>query len=299
MTNPARLNPNYGKGVHTLDIELASSEEVYEGLKRLFASPDYQPPLLPRAAIRVNELIREPKVAVTDVVAVLQEDPVLAAAMLRRAQSPAYATKVPPRSLQDAASRLGLQTMRDIVWEVAMKAKVFKHPGCRQFMEELGKHSVATGRVMRLVASYTSLYDESAFLVGLLHDIGLVASAHALADDSRRRRKKIDLKEYGSILADCHEDAGSVVAKLWELPPELVMVIGSHHNPVIQGYAHPLIAAGIVAEAIVCTLGAGLELGFQRLSHPSPALLKTSLTTLSIDEKHLERLVEKSRPLLQ
>lgn len=295
--NLARLNPNYGRGVHHIDADVPDAAQIDAGIDRLFEAPDYQPPLLPRAAVRVNELTRDPNVNTNEVVAVIQEDPGLAVAILRRAQSPAYATKVPPRSLQDAASRLGLNAMRDLVWEVALKSKVFRHPACKSFMEDLGRHSIVTARVMRLVAGYTSLYDESAFLIGLLHDIGLVTAAHALAEDSRRRRAKLQINDYAFALHECHERCAERVTQAWDLPAETRLVIGSHHQPEMDGFVHPLIATCVVAEAIASALGVGVVLGSKRFDDPTPVALRRSLESLSIGEKQLETLIEKSRPL--
>lgn len=294
----ARANANYGKGVHTIDLSIASEEDITEALKTTFASPDYHPPLLPKVAVQVNELIQKPRSTLTDIVAVVQRDPVLATAILKRAQSPAYATKIPPRSLQDAASRLGLRGMRDLVWEVSLKAKVFRHPACNDFMERLFHHSLLVARISALIAAHLRFEHKSVFLLGLLHDIGLLASTVALADASRRGRHKLALDEYAGIFRDFHEEAGASVAKLWGLPEEWVEIIECHHRPVKGGSINSTNAILVVAEAVSTAVGGAIELDRQNLDQPNQEVFSKAGSALGIDAEQVQAFVDKSAAMV-
>ena len=45
---------------------------------------------------------------------------------------------------------------------------------------------------------------------------------------------------------------------LWSLPDEIQMVVGAHHQVLIQGFAHPLAATVCIADEIAHELGVGI-----------------------------------------
>ena len=48
------------------------------------------------------------------------------------------------------------------------------------------------------------------------------------------------------------------MARLWTLPEEVTLVVGSHHHPRVGGFSHPLISALQVAEFLVGELDLGM-----------------------------------------
>ncbi|HJK98512.1 MAG TPA: HDOD domain-containing protein [Polyangiaceae bacterium LLY-WYZ-14_1] len=263
-----RHDPRYGHGQHAIDSAEAAEalllhESPLEGLRRVFSSPDYHPPPLPSVALRVHELTKRPDVPMGEVVGLIERDAMLAAEVLRLAQSPFYATKVPPQSLDDVAARLGLNTLRNLVWEVAA-GRVFKVPAYQPAMENLRAHSVAVARLSRLVSSYTAVNAEQAFLCGLLHDVGWVACLLALAEGARSRGAAPPaLADVVDEVGTIHGEAGATVARLWSLPGDLGLVLEHHHDPRIQGFVHPLSAVVAIANDLAVERGAGLDLSLQ------------------------------------
>src|SRR5690349_20922299 len=88
------------------EAETAGPEELKQRLLGLFRSPNYHPPVLPAVALALTELSRRPNVAFTDVIATLERDPIIAAEVLRVAQSPFYSSRTPIKSLHEALNRL-------------------------------------------------------------------------------------------------------------------------------------------------------------------------------------------------
>jgi HD-like signal output (HDOD) protein len=231
--------------------------DVVAHLQRTFASPAYQPPMLPEVALEVMQLSQRPDVRFEEVVALLQKDAVLAARVLSLAQSSAYAARSPIQTLHQAAVRLGLTTMRDVVLQAAIHMKVFRVPGYEAAMERLARHSAAAAHVTRAVCRRTSVEAEYAFLCGLLHDVGFAASLLALADDPAWRRSTFE--ELAPVLDEVHEEASGLLARLWKLPEGLQRMVASHHEPRPGGKAEQVNAALIVAEQLCWEAGAGLE----------------------------------------
>ncbi len=231
--------------------------DVVAHLHRTFASPGYQPPMLPEVALEVMQLSQRPDVKFEEVVALLQKDAVLAGRVLSIAQSSAYAARSPIQTLQQAAVRLGLKAMRDVVLEAAIHMKVFRVPGYEAAMERLARHSAAVAHVTRAVCKRTNVEAEYAFLCGLLHDVGFAASLLALAGDPTWRRATFE--ELGPVLDEVHEEASAVLARLWKLPEGIQRLVATHHDPAPDGKAQALNASLVVAEQLCWEAGAGLE----------------------------------------
>jgi len=230
--------------------------DVVNHLQRTFASPTYKPPMLPQVALDVLQLAQQADVKFTEVVALLQRDPVLAARVLSIAQSSAYAARSPVLTLHQATVRLGLKTMRDVVLEAAMNMKVFRVPGYEAAMERLSRHSTATAHVMRAVCRRTRVESEYAFLCGLLHDIGFAASLLALSNDPTWRAATFE--ELAPVLDEVHEEASAVLARMWHLPEPIQKLVADHHEPAPGGGGEQVNASLIVSEQLAWEAGAGL-----------------------------------------
>lgn len=257
-------------------------------LLRLFSSPSYRPPLLPRVALEVIALSRRQDVTFDEVAAVLEHDTVLAAKVLSLAQSAAHARRASILSLRAATVRLGLKAIRDLVMEAAVGLRVFRVPGYEPAMERLSRHSTATAYLMRSVCRRTAIEGEYAFLCGLLHDVGIAACLLALSDDARSGT--VPFEAVGSVLAEAHEEASGVVTRLWGLPEEIQRVASTHHRLEACG-PRAVNAALVVAEGLAADLGAGLhpgapgaELGALPLDRSSPELFAAACEAIGLDE---------------
>jgi len=87
-------------------VDSIDDRALLERLRGRFADPTYQPPLPPTVALQIYELSKKPETPFDDVISLLETDGLLAAEVLKLAQSPEYATRIPPRTLREAVSRL-------------------------------------------------------------------------------------------------------------------------------------------------------------------------------------------------
>lgn len=259
MVAAARRALSYGRGVVELDGKFVDSHEVLAQLTRVFRAPDYEPPLLPSAALTLLDIVRRPETSSRDVLAVLEHDPLIAGRVLRVAQSPVYGAMTPVRSLEQGISRLGMNTMTEIFFHVSMSSRVFRAKGYETIMDPLRLHSVAVAHVARLVCRATSLPDEYAFLCGLLHDVGIAAGLIVLAD-VRAPNRPPPFDEVAQPVLEAHTEAAAIVCRAWRLPPDVTMVVEHHHFPRIGGVVHPMAAAVALAEEI-CASHGFVELG--------------------------------------
>lgn len=256
-----RHEADYGLGQHVISESQLPVEELELQRKLLarFRSAGYQPPVLPTVALDVMNLSRRPNVNLDELVTVLARDPMLAARTLQVAQSPVYASRVPARTLADAAARLGLRALRDIVMEVALNMKIFRVPAYAEPMERLRRHSTATAHLARMVAQEVRVDAEFAFICGLLHDVGIAGALFAVSDPTSGMTPPKDQSLLWPAVNTVHEEAGSEMARLWKLPPDIVSVLRHHHQLAIGGKVHPLAAIVCIAELMAEQLGAAFS----------------------------------------
>jgi putative nucleotidyltransferase with HDIG domain len=288
--NVRKTDPGYGLGTHDIDanpFELANPEELQQTLLTIFRSPTYRPPVLPNVAIELTELTRKTTASYDEVASALQKDPLIVAGVLKVAQSPLYGGRLPVQSLKEAIQRLGINTLRDIVWQVVAGMRLFRVKGYTAFMERLQAHSVFTANLARLVASRAGVAAEHAFLCGLLHDVGISGTLIALSE-SATKAPAIDLL-LGAI-DGIHEQAGGQMAKLWGLSPEIVAVIERHHDAGDPSKLSALIAILGVTERLASEHGFGIAAlgGVQLLDRQPEGRYEQSLARLRLTGKEAE-----------
>jgi HD-like signal output (HDOD) protein len=240
-------------GSGTLALDAA---ELTSTLQAAIGSPTYKPPLLPSVALEVMQLARTPDVQLTEVLKLLERDPVLAARVLGIAQSARFTARSPVVTLKQAAVRLGLEELSQIVLQAALELKVFRAPGFDRFAAQMNAHATAVAHVTREVCRRAQIRAEHGFVCALLHDIGFSACLTLVAETPRLRRVPFDALV--PTLDAIHADASGLLARAWRLPDAIVQVVSTHHEPVVDGVAQPINAALIVAEQLCWEAGAGL-----------------------------------------
>jgi HD-like signal output (HDOD) protein len=292
--------PNFGQGQHAIGNEgilVESAEQFALRLRAHFSSPGYTPPLLPAVALEVHSLSQQADVDADKVVAVMRKDPMLAGRVLKIAQSAAFTPASTITSLRDAVVRLGLRNLSEIAWEVSLGTRVFRSVAYAEPMETVRRHCSICAHLSRLVASFTPIASEYAFLCGLLHDVGMAAALIVLGEQ-KSTAEGLDPTLLGVALRQCHQEASAVVARLWKLPPDVQLVLGHHHEVVINGHVHPLAAVVALAEQLARDLGVGIVLYGQDCDMTSDSALTRARDALGFDRGRMENLQQEAKKLI-
>lgn len=202
--------------------------QLRENLLAVFDDPNYRPPALPAVALELLSLSSKEEVDVDRVVALLERDEMLAASVLRLVSSSIYAGRNPIRTLRAAVVRLGLQGVRNAVFEAAVAKNVFAAPHYAETVAGIARHSTLTAYITRIVCRRTGSDAELSFICGLLHDVGfaglLLAISHVEGADAP------DLRLLWNDVDRLHEQATLLLTQRWGLPAEVVEVVGHHHH---------------------------------------------------------------------
>lgn len=252
-------------------------------------------PTLPTVLARLLDTIRRSDAGLDEVVATVQEDPVLAVRVLRVANSPVYGGRAPARTIRDALFRLGLLEVREMALALSASAAL-PIRGSRLGYEHFWRHSLSVARTAETVARRAALpagaAPGSAFLGGLFHDLGLLifANHYAMFFDevvahARRARLPLAKAEQEVVLTD-HGELGAVVVERWGLDDSVASAIRGHHRLDRVPAEHRWRAAVVQVADALCA-----EVGLGDLSTPLPTLIEDAASqTLGLSAETLGEL---------
>jgi HD-like signal output (HDOD) protein len=231
----------------------AVKPDPYDLLARLSAA-DYKPPLLPAIAMQLHNLVRKPSVKIAEIATLLERDPILSAATLRYAHSPLLQGISPIRTITEAITRIGLRRASEFFFRAVFESEVFRCRGGEEIMERLRRHSVATAELSRQLDQATVAHSESAYLCGLLHDVGITACILALGIE-QRQAAAANLDLFWPSIARVQGQFAVRVARMWDLPSEVQSVIYHHVSFGATPSPHPLSAVTYLAEYFATQVG--------------------------------------------
>ncbi len=230
--------------------------EIGTELLDVFRSPTYQPPALPEVASQILALSQDENARLERFVGLLERDTMIAGRVLRVANSPFYtpASRNEITSLKEAIVRLGLFNLRNVVLEIWMRLRVFQAREYLEPMTRLSRHSSVTAHACDIVARQARWPNESAFLAGLLHDVGIAGSLSVLSD-GRVVQPVPRLDEVRFDLDLLHEELSGTMIEHWGLSGSIRVAAMYHHRLLVDGRPDPLAAVVAVAEDLANELG--------------------------------------------
>ncbi len=195
-----------------------------------------QLPSLPASVVALNQAVQDDRCTVDRLLGILQKDPPLSAALLRLANSALYAGDGDVRDLKTAILRLGFDAVANLGTGAAV-IRTLKGSD-RLDATRLWQHSVAVGLVARGLCRVVKKHGdaETAFLGGLLHDIGKIALDQCFPEDYGPVVRKVEEGVHSvdaekELLGLDHAEAGAILAAQWLFPEVIIAMIRDHHRP--------------------------------------------------------------------
>jgi len=239
---------------------------------------------IPSMMKKIIEVAEDPLSTVTDLEKLIEQDPAIASRVVAVSNAVFYGFSRKINSISQAILVLGF----DMVKGLAVSTTVFniRQPAFAKELAALWGHSFECAMASVLLARKTGVVTkESAFLGGLLHDIGVPI----LVQTCGVRYIETYLANEGSLekeeqaFGGSHAEAGAWFADKCKLPQDCVLAIRHHHRPSLcpgdeSGRKPVLVSINYLANVIARGVMPSQE---------DPEF-KEALDTLSLDDEGFE-----------
>ncbi len=212
----------------TENIELGQAEEILKGFK-----------LPPRPSIFAE--LKKVSPDLNKMSHIVEQDPALAASILKVVNSPAIGLANKVTSINHAMNLLGLRSIMNIINAAFMKRMLNSYKNSEQlssFWYSTTKVASAMGAIaQKLDLQKSGISVDDAYCVGLFHNVGMpmLQDKHADYFETIRPaffKENIGILEAENQLYDTnHTVLGFYMTKGWGLPKTISEVIKVHHAP--------------------------------------------------------------------
>ncbi|HEX5126283.1 MAG TPA: HDOD domain-containing protein [Rhodocyclaceae bacterium] len=211
-------------------------------------------PALPSVAADLVSSMDDDDLDLNELVAKLERDQTLTTKTVRVANSPFFGLMGKVSSVQQAATVVGLRTIRSLAVASAMSGL---RPPRGIDLNAYWLHAFQTALAARELARAARVAHEQAFLCGLIHDLGklvmgvlfpeVIESVHALRTESNLTWSAAEQ----AIGLPSHSAVGAALARHWHFPEMLCQTIEHHHPPFngLDGLAQVVHVADALAVA--------------------------------------------------
>jgi len=183
------------------------------------------------AVLRLRKELQNPNLSIAHIAQVVRIEPLIAAKLVRLANSVAYAAHGKlVRDLPSAINRLGLNVVRATALAVAMGAILHakEMAGFSALAQQLWEHSIRSAVAARLLAhTYTRISPEEALLAGLVHDLGAFYMLYRAAQYPELRERPDTVKH---LIMQWHEGIGVTLLETLGLPEDIVQASVDHDH---------------------------------------------------------------------
>jgi HD-like signal output (HDOD) protein len=193
-------------------------------------------PSIPRVAQELIQQFDNPHTSLDSVARNIALDPVIAAKVLRLANSARFRGSRESSSVEDAAMRLGFNTLRTLVLASAVTGAFQAPPGFD--IKGFWTHSFQVASISRLLAKNRGVAVETAFTCGMMHNIGellIQTGVPELAERLNQNGKDVDAAQRVALetlqLGFGFPEVGAELARRWQLPDLIQQAIAYQSRP--------------------------------------------------------------------
>lgn len=213
---------------------LGSCQDIVDQVEDLIGPPEL--------SLRINECLAQKNNTLSDIVVVLEADPVMSARVMRIANSAFYAYQGRIDSLHRALMLIGLNGMRDLVWACESISRFNKLSIPSKLTEKFWNHSLFVALGARILAGKCKTGStERIFTIGLLHDIGLLpmwqlmpeqimAELGGTVNESTSTLSELETVTFGFN----HFDVGAGLLAKWKLPASITHVLKAQSTGIVE-----------------------------------------------------------------
>ena len=216
-------------------------------LEELLASNAALPSIPKVIALLLNEL-DQPEPDLRKISQLINTDPVLAARLLRLANSAQFQFANKISSVSEALALMGLAQVRTLALAAAVTGAFTAVPGLD--MNQFWRYSLNAAKLARALAGMIRQNQPAAFTAGLIHALGELVMHLGLSQELLVLNQKVpplSLKRAATerkLLGYCYADVGAGFARNWQFPQATVDALEHQCAPFDNETYEPL--AGIL-----------------------------------------------------
>jgi HD-like signal output (HDOD) protein len=206
--------------------------EVIDGLR----TGEVDLPTIGPIAMELHQLLQRPTAGVEETVGVVEQDPAVAAGVLRLANSSRYRAIVPIMTLRNACLRLGNKTVVALAQEAVLRDLFALGAGpVQQIAHAMWQSVVVTSQGARQIAIEKGIANPDEIQVAaMFHNLGelvLMRATAGLYRDPNRWENPIFLASLGREIALYHGEVGALLLRGWGMDESFIRVTEHHHSP--------------------------------------------------------------------
>jgi putative nucleotidyltransferase with HDIG domain len=270
------------------------------------------PPLPSLSTINaaLQDLLQAEQRYSTQIAEVIRRDPSLTARMLRLVNSVYYGLSTPVTSIEEAVFYLGMRQIQQLTM-VTPIIEDFQRLTCQGAFpwREFWQHCIGVAILTpEVIGSVQAPGDESAYLAGLVHDVGKIVMAQAFPEHFAEVHRQASAAQRGlmeielEVLGMAHTELGALYLEQHRLPELMVQVARFHERPELAERHRSVVAAVQIADLLMrnaqigrsgnylpvsreqCLAASGWQVLFPKAAEAEQAIVQASL------RRSLERL---------
>jgi HD-like signal output (HDOD) protein len=229
-------------------------------------------PSLPSIYNEIMEELQSQDASIKKVAEIISRDVGMTAKILQLVNSAFFGLSRHVSSPFQAASLLGLDTIKALALSVQIFTQFDQKKLPRFSLDELQNHSMATGALTRAMAKAEGQDQATVndvFMAGLLHDLGKLVLAVNFSEKYNQtlltvqRENKPLWEAERTTFGTSHAEVGAYLIGLWGLHDTIVEALAFHHCPAkVPGKGFHLSPIVYVADALVHEHAAGNQYEF-------------------------------------
>jgi putative nucleotidyltransferase with HDIG domain len=197
-------------------------------------------PALPSSYTHLLEELESPDSSLESIGALVSRDVGMSATVLKLVNSAFFGLNRHVASPTQAVGLLGLEVIRGLVLSQGFFNAFDLRRVSHLSFEAVWRHSLAVANLSRAIASLEETDPkvvDSAFIAGMLHDVGKLVLANVTPDAygqviaTVRSQNRLVVDVERQVMGTSHAEAGAYLMGLWGVDEKIIHSIAYHHRP--------------------------------------------------------------------
>lgn len=244
-------------------MHTANDYQIYKAAVQKVIADEEQLPSLPSITLKIRQQVSLPNTDYTQIARLIKLDPGLSTLLLKYAASPLYRRPVPPKTIEDVISIIGLQTLTNLVMLHSVKSLfVLKNLRIKGLYEISWRRMLYKAAISQFLAKKLGFHPaEEAMIASLLTEVGTLAILSSFSDLKQVPGKKA----YYMLCRKYSKSLGVILLTKWGLDKYFIDMTHSCGNWTFS-YDDQLSLSDVINLAVYSTVQ------LQKSTHDLPAI---------------------------